>query len=222
MVQISMIVNVLESYEIVRRQLVHLEHTLTSDFELILVDDGSVPSLEATCDSVTKTFAFTLHCTKDRRPWTQPRARNIGVSLARASKLLFVDIDHIVTRDLLALCLAYDGDKMHWTRRPGILDENGRLVTERQTLLAYGMTDEAPGVHCNSFLIRRPFFERLGGYDERFCGRYGGEDVDFNARYDRLCTQGLARPMEVRGEAYYFPDPAYVKKLFHPLRRIPR
>ncbi len=89
-------------------------------------------------------------------------------------------------------------------------------------MLDYGLTDDAPSIHANSFVIRRELFDQLGGYDERFCGRYGGDDIDFNTRYERLCREGRARPAEVLGEGYYYPDPAHVKELFHPLRREPR
>jgi predicted glycosyltransferase involved in capsule biosynthesis len=218
--RLSLIVSVLESYEAVRRQLLHLGRVLTPDCELVLVDDGSDPPLRAVCDGVAKPFDFALHCTRDRRPWTQPRARNVGASLARADKLLFFDIDHIVTADVVATCLGYGGDKLHWVRRPGALDSSGNLVTDPAALAAYGMTDDAPSVHANSFLIRRALFEALGGYDERFCGRYGGDDVDFNARYRRLCERGQARPEEVRGAGYVFPDPARdARGLFHSLGR---
>jgi predicted glycosyltransferase involved in capsule biosynthesis len=220
--KLSLIVNVLESREVVRRQLLHLGHILSPGCELVLVDDGSSPSLKDTCDSVAKPFAFTMHCTNDRRPWTQPRARNIGASLARANKLLFFDIDHVITEEIIGLCLGYAGDKLHWVRKPGVLDEDGRIVTDHAVLLDHGLTDDAPDVHPNSFLIRRELFDQLGGYDERYCGRYGGDDIDFNSRYDRLCHEGRARPAEVRGEGYYYPDPAHVKDLFHSLRREPR
>jgi predicted glycosyltransferase involved in capsule biosynthesis len=221
MKQLSIIVAVLESYEVVRRQLLHLERTLIPECELILIDDGSVPPLRAVWDSVRKMFAGTLHCTYDRRPWTQPKARNIGATIAESDKLLFFDIDHILTGDLLHACLAYTGDKLHWVRRPGILDESGNILTETRTLREYGMTDDSPSVHMNSFMIRRDLFRRLGGYDERFCGKYGGDDVDFHDRYEQLCRTGAARPAEIRGEGYVFPNPAMdVKKLFHSLPRL--
>jgi predicted glycosyltransferase involved in capsule biosynthesis len=217
--QLSLIVSVLESYEVVRRQLLHLQRVLPAGCELVLVDDGSEPPLEAAVASVPRTFACTLHQTHDRRPWTQPKGRNQGARLARAEKLLFFDIDHIITADVIGQCLRYEGDKLHWVRRPGILDEDGRGVTDPAVLRDYGLTDEAPSIHANSFMIRRHLFELLGGYDERFCGRYGGDDVDFNERYALLCRQGLARPEEVRGEGYVFPNPAAdVKRLFHSLR----
>jgi hypothetical protein len=218
-IRLSLVVSVLESYEVVRRQLLHLGRVLTQECELILVDDGSEPGLRATCDGVPRPFAFTLHCTHDRRPWTQPRGRNVGASLARADRLLFFDIDHIVTEEVVRLGLSYAGDKMHWVRRPAVLDDQGRLVTDRRVLAEHGLTNEAPSVHGNSFVIRRELFERLGGYDERFCGRYGGDDIDFNDRYRELCRRGLARPEEVLGVGYVYPDPARdVRRLFHSLR----
>jgi predicted glycosyltransferase involved in capsule biosynthesis len=222
MKQVSIVVTVLDSHAAVRRQLLHFNQILSPGCELILIDDGSVLPLRDTCSTVLTSFDFVLHATNDRRAWTQPRARNIGASLARAPKLLFFDIDHILTSDIIATCLCFTGDKLHWVRRPGILDEHGFVVTDPCILADYGMTDDSPSIHGNSFLIRRELFERLGGYDERFCGRYGGDDVDFNVRYEALVQQGLARPAEVAGEGYVFPDPAKdVKKLFHSLPRAP-
>jgi GT2 family glycosyltransferase len=217
--RLSLVVSVLESYEVVRRQLLHLGRVLPPGCELVLVDDGSEPSLEVVFAAVAKPYAATLHLTHDRRPWTQPKGRNAGARLARADRLLFFDVDHILTREVLDECLRYQGDKLHWVRRPAVLDADGRVVTDLAVLREYGLTDEAPSVHGNSFLIRKSLFDRLGGYDESFCGRYGGDDVDFNARYAELCRRGLARPEEVRGEGYVYPDPAAdVRRLFHSLR----
>jgi hypothetical protein len=192
---------------------------LTPECELILVDDGSVPSLESVCETVTKPYAFTLHLTRDWRPWTQPKARNTGAELASASKLLFFDIDHILTQEIISLALTYAGDKLHWIRKPGVLDENGYVVTNRHVLMEHGMRHEGPSLHPNSFMIRRGLFQRLGGYNESFCGQYGGDDIDFNKRYDRLCSAGVAAPPHVQGFGYYYPDPAHDRKWFHSLRR---
>jgi predicted glycosyltransferase involved in capsule biosynthesis len=220
MPSLSLIVAVLDSHEVVRRQLLHLGRILPPECELILVDDGSDPPLEGACAGARNDMDFTLLATRDRRPWTQPRARNRGAALARADRLLFFDIDHILTRELVEGCLSYAGDKLHWVRRPGVLDAEGRVVTDRGVLVEHGLRDDRPSVHANSFLIRRRLFELLGGYDERFCGRYGGDDIDLNRRYDLLCVRGLARPAEVAGEGFVYPDPGRdVKGLFHSLGR---
>jgi predicted glycosyltransferase involved in capsule biosynthesis len=222
MKKLSIIVAVLDSHEVVRRQLLHLDRVLSADCELIMIDDGSVPPLCNVWESVKKSFDGVLHATNDRRPWTQPRARNIGARLACADRLLFFDIDHILTANVIDACVSYPGDMLRWIRRPAILDADGRIVTNREQLVAHGMTDDSPSVHMNSFMIRKPLFERLGGYDERFCLRYGGDDVDFHRRYEHLCRMGLARQPEVRGAGYVSPDPATdVMKLFHSLSREP-
>jgi hypothetical protein len=130
MKQLSLIVSVLDSHEVVRRQLLHGNRLLTPACELILVDDGSVPPLQATCDGVPKEYAFRLLATHDHRPWTQPRARNIGAALATAPRLLFFDIDHILTAEVMDLALHFRGDKLHWHRRPGVLDRAGHLATD--------------------------------------------------------------------------------------------
>ena len=76
--RVSVIVTVYQSHEVVRRQLLHLSRVLPPDTELILVDDGSDSPLRAICDAVEKPFDFVLLETRDHRPWTQPRARNLG------------------------------------------------------------------------------------------------------------------------------------------------
>src|SRR6266849_6142478 len=83
MKQLSLIICVFESYEMVRRQLLHLRRLLPPECELIVMDDGSEPSMQGTWDSVKKSADFFLHFTHDRRPWTQPKARNIGARLAQ-------------------------------------------------------------------------------------------------------------------------------------------
>jgi len=220
MIRLSLVVAVLDSHEIVRRQLLQLSKVLGSDCELVVVDDGSEPSLESVFASRPPGFRACLHRTCDTRPWTQPRARNIGAGLAVAPKLLFFDIDHIVTADVVTKALEFGDDKMHWYRRPAVLDADGMIVRDADVLRDYGAQEDRAGVHGNSFVIRRTLFERLGGYDERFCGRYGGDDIDFNKRYAQLVAAGTALPESVSGEGFVFPDPARdVHRLFHRLQR---
>lgn len=219
-IKLSLIVSVLDSHEVVRRQFLHLNRVLTPECELILIDDGSEPSLREVCESVAKGYDFRLNFTHDERPWTQPKGRNLGASVARGDKLLFFDIDHILTENIVQTCLSYPGDKLHWVRKPAVLDEGGEIVTSEDALKAHGLTNASSSVHVNSFMIRKELFDLLGGYDEKFCGAYGGDDVDFNSRYARLCELDIAKPDEVKGEGYAYPEPASDQKgLFHSLSR---
>lgn len=218
---LSIIVSVLESDEVVRRQLIYLNEILTPSCEVILVDDGGSPRLSHICNAVAATKLKLAICvTRDARPWTQPRGRNIGARLASGDRLLFFDIDHILTHDIIASALAFQGDRFHWRRTPAILDENGELVTDPRTLRDCGWDGSDLGVHLNSFVIRRKLFESLGGYDERFCGRYGGDDIDFNQRYNYLVAQGKAASPSLIGHGYVFPNPTNDSmNLFHRLTR---
>ena len=219
-IRLSLIVTVLESYEVVRRQLQHFNGLLPPDCELILVDDGSRPSLEEVCDSLSLDYAFRLLMTHDFRPWTQPRARNQGASVANGEKLLFFDIDHIVTPEIIEAARQFTGDRMFWVRKPGILDDRGTVISDPMILRGHGVTEGLALVHPNSFVIRRTLFETLGGYDERFCGAYGGDDVDFNERYARLVELGLARVPDVIGQGFVYPDPSFNGgRTFHSLER---
>ena len=193
---------------------------LPADCELILVDDGSRPSLEEICDSVPRDYAFRLLLTHDFRQWTQPRARNQAAAVAQGENLLFFDIDHIVTPEIIDAARHFAGDRMFWTRKPGILDERGQVVCDPVILRGHGVTTALAEIHPNSFVIRRSLFETLGGYDERFCGSYGGDDVDFNERYLRLVELGLANAPDVIGEGFVYPDPAFNGgRTFHSLDR---
>ena len=95
----SLIVAVLESYEIVRKQCLWWAQCLPDDWEVILLDDGSQPPLDVP-NVVPRHFSLVL--TRDTRPWTQPLARNLGARLARADLLFLTDIDHMLSREAIA------------------------------------------------------------------------------------------------------------------------
>ena len=219
MIFLSLVVSVLNSHEIVRRQLLHLSRVLTNSCELILVDDGGDPSLRQSLAPIPVKTPMVMFSTKDERAWTQPRGRNIGARIASADTLLFFDIDHIVTEEIIEQALRFQGDCFQWKRRLGILCESGEIQTDLDTLSKYGKCGDIYPVHLNSFVIRRQIWKELDGYDERFCGQYGGDDIDFNDRYQQLVEAGKASPKEVLGEGYVFPDPGGNRKIFHDLDR---
>jgi len=114
--------------------------------------------------------------------------------------------------------------KMEFRRTWGILNEDGTINTDEKILTEYGLPENEKGKISspyNIFAIKKTLFEILKGYnDEKFAGRYGGEDVDFSNRYGQLHKEGKANRSKQGGIMYVYPDPRKdIKKIFHNLRR---
>jgi hypothetical protein len=256
----SIVIAVLESYEVVVRQIKHFSKFLTkepflSSCELVIVDDGSRPNLldnildrffyNSKVDSSPKEkivynvcpsiqefwfygmkelfgFNFVLAQTNDFRPWTQPLARNKGAYLSSGEYLYFTDIDHILTEESILSVINFTGDKMEFSRTWAILNEEGIIIRDKDILIDYGCKENELNKissHCNTFAIKKEIFNRLGGYDQKFCGKYGGDDVDFNKRYAELYYKGEVKSSEKGPLIYVYPDPRKdKKKIFHSLR----
>jgi glycosyltransferase involved in cell wall biosynthesis len=169
--RLSIVIPVLDSHEVLRRQLMYFERIgFPADTELILVDDGSDPPIE--CDNVTyggRQFPVTIHRTNDTRPWTWALARNAGARIATGDNLLMFDLDHIVTRELLDFVHKFDGHKVQFLREIAVLDTDGRFTQDREVLAAYGIPKEnglGIGPLPNNFAMRRDLYWELGGYRE--------------------------------------------------------
>lgn len=183
----SIIIAVLDSHEIVRRQLLYFNTLIPRGVEVILVDDGSDPPL--VCEHEVY-YSLKILYTNDRRPWTQDNARNIGASVATGKYLLMNDIDHILTVDVLASVLSFKGDMLIFHRRAAELDESGGIVNVGKQL------SPSP----NNYSMRSDLYRFMGGYETD--GIIYGTDRMFRNRYLKLVQQGLAKPVEIAGELY--------------------
>ncbi len=228
--KLSIVIPVLNSHEVVRRQLLHFERMkLPRDTELIIVDDGSDPPLE--CDNRAN---CRIHRTNDTRPWTWALARNAGAREAQGEYLLMFDVDHIVPAEAIKFIRGFDGLKVQFQREFGILDENGILRQDRTTLRQYGLPPGAGlrlGPLPNNFAMKRSLFWELGGYREDLVEKSypQGEDRAFRSAWRTYEEQhggdgSLVCPH--RPTIYMFPNGKYVgdvdadpKGLFHGLSR---
>ena len=155
------------------------------------------------------------------------RARNAGRRAASGDHLVYLDVDCIPSRDLVA-CLDDD-----------LRQADGLICCEVRYLPAGAVTDEwtqgrlheagqshpvrvfpksgleptrNPGLFWSlAFGVRTETFDRLGGFDEAFDG-YGAEDTDLAFR---AAEAGVPVLLTARGEAYHQHHPACDPPLQH-------
>jgi glycosyltransferase involved in cell wall biosynthesis len=174
--KLSVIVSVLNSHEILRRQMLHWSKMdLPDDVEIIYLDDGSDPPL------VRPGWAqknIRIHATNDFRPWTVEVARNLGARMAKGRNLLMTDVDYIIGRDSIEAGRNLTLDKQCFRRQFGVLDEEGNVTQDMAILKQYGLEEgraRTRGVnmppHPNNFIMNRDCFFRLGGYREDLVDR---------------------------------------------------
>jgi len=215
--KLSIIISILNSHEIVRRQYLHFaKMNLPNDVEIIFLDDGSDPPLTP-CNLKN----FTLHATDDNRQWTTGIARNTGARMARGEYLLMTDIDYIIPRDAIEAARNLKEDKMGFKREFGVLDENGNLTQDMNVLRQWGLAEDrirsrgtkiAP--HPNNFVMRKETYWKLGGYrEDRMNEGYPKctDDGAFKIRWTNLLKSGQVtiQDADLRPTLYMFPSGQY-------------
>jgi glycosyltransferase involved in cell wall biosynthesis len=148
--------------------------------EVIVVDDGS------TDGSGELALSLGAVCVRQEQAGIGP-ARNAGVREARGDAIAFLDSDDLWAPEKLALQVrALENDagldgSFGWAQQfvsPDLPAE------EREKLRC--PDEPQPGIHAGALLIRRPAFERTGGFDQSI---HVGDFLDW---YIRAADLGLA------------------------------
>jgi glycosyltransferase involved in cell wall biosynthesis len=200
MVKVSIVISVYNSHEIVRRQLLHFaKMKLPSSVEVIIVDDNSGSPIRGA----------TLR-TNNKLAWTQGLGRNAGAKIAKGEYLFMTDIDHIISKEAIEDALNFNGNKMIFRRQIAVLDENGNIRQDKETLKDWGYEKERldASVHGNTFVMKKSIFNQLSGYSPNTCS-FGyhprsrtGDDCLFNAKWNHT-FQGVIPAMG--RDIYIFP-----------------
>ena len=227
--RVSIVIPVLNSHEILRRQILHFERMrLPGDVELIIVDDGSNPPLQLPS-------WVRGHATHDSRPWSWAPARNAGARIAKGDYLLMTDIDHILSLDLVNAVRTFGGQKMQFKRELAVLDNDGLFSQDLEILKEYGLSPERVeggslriGPLPNNFAMRRDIFWEIGGYREDLVERSypQGEDRLWKKAWIEWERLGKGKVHHERPTIYMFPNGKYCGDvdynpfgLFHGLSR---
>lgn len=202
MIKVSIIIPVLNSPEIVKRQILHFEKMpLPDDVELIIVDDGS--DIPITTESKLPRIIYT----NDKRPWTSSIARNTTAPLAKGEYIIFADCDHIITKEIIDKVRNFNGDFMRFNRAFGVLDEEGNISQDLEVLRQYGLSDHRIkkygtflNPHRNQYATRKDFFINvMKGYDENLVLTKPypqREDGNFSRRWDVLYEAGQVKDFD--------------------------
>lgn len=139
---------------------------LRSRVRIILIDDGSrrnpAERIFRRCQLQKELYRISTNI-----PWNQHGARNLGAAVAPVREcldpwMLMCDIDMMMTGEMAARLLArVHSSQCHYTFE--------RSYPNQPHLNRY---------HVNMFSVRHSVYWQVGGYDEDYCGLYGG-DVPF-------------------------------------------
>lgn len=224
--KLSIIVPVLNSHEIVRRQLQYFtDMPFSWNSEVILIDDGSKPEIPGGDPRIVRVIR-----THDDRPWTQPIARNIGARFAEGENLLFTDIDHIIPKETIEFAENCPYDYARFRREIAVLDENGKFTQDRDVLEKYGYPKEnglRVGCHTLSMVIKASVFKKTGGFRENVGHYPTHDDGDMKKKLIRLgASKCPDNNPDERPMIYVFPNGRFCQNnapdpfgLFHNLER---
>jgi len=180
---ISVIIPVYNASETVLETIGSVQRQSLTDFELIVIDDGSTDDtlelLERVGDRRLRVFRY-----ENGGP---SAARNRGISHARGEFISFIDADDLWVPDKLELQLAAlrrhpkAGVAYSWT---AFIDKDGRFLFAKEPLWFEG--NVFPELVVNNFigsgsnvLMRTQCVESVGRFDSRFSH---GEDWDYLLR----------------------------------------
>ena len=147
-------------------------------FEIVLVDAVSTDRTVAIAQEFRSRHPDLLRV--ERRPCSRGGGRNLGVKLARAEYVAFIDGDCAADANWLATLRKNVGPSTVVAGRTLTLGKPKYGDLERVELFQGGYDLTYPS--CN-LLYPRALFERLGGFDTSFVT---AEDIDLNLRAVRL------------------------------------
>lgn len=227
---ISVIIPTLNRAEALRQVLDYfLVREPFRDFELILIDQSAEYNAEP--EQLAAGSGIPLrYVHADFRQTT--RARNLGVSLARAELIVFSEDDVEPWPGLLQTYWQFFQNPNHLAATGPVLlpgqplrkreelksEELGRLLNHRSMAFNIDFEFDAQFGAGGNSAYRRSVIERAGGFDEAFVGNAWGEEYEFGYRVRQrsgairyLPTAGVIHYALATGGSRMAPRPEYIR-----------
>lgn len=216
MPMISIIVPVYKGEDFIHRCVDSILNQTFTDFELILVDDGSPDNCGAICDEYVKKDSRVRVIHKSNGGLSS--ARNAGIDAAQGKYIMFCDSDDYVSVDFCAVMYNAAIQNEHSFIASNLWKVKGNEVKSYQP-----MTEELK--HLSYFQIYKygisayacnKIYETalINGHNLRFdesC-RFA-EDVGFNTQYCSLCSGCVYVPKALY---YYVSNPDSIMNRYYP------
>jgi glycosyltransferase involved in cell wall biosynthesis len=168
---VSIIIPFYNKIELLKETLESINQFKLSNFEVIIIDDGSTLALQKQ-DLINFKFDFRIIKQENSGPSV---AKNLGVSHSRGEILFFLDADNIVKEKYISKAISIfskiESIDVVYSDYEFFGDKTGIGVSgliNRNTILLFNSID-------NCVLIRKSCFEKFGGFDE-FLSKKGLED----------------------------------------------
>lgn len=156
--------------------------SLRWNLSAVIVDDCSPTPAYSVLRDVQYPFPIRLFRIDRDVRWNWLAARNIGFHHAPDGWCLVTDMDHVIP-NTTALTAVY-----------GLKDPRAIYGFSRSE-----SSGESIGPHCNSWLMTRKMFWKVGGYDERLSGYYG-TDGDWRRRMAKVAPIEILTDRLIRYE----------------------
>lgn len=183
-----------------------------TDFELVLVDDGSTDGSGDICDRLTKSDARVKVIHKPNGGVSS--ARNVGIDMSRGEKIVFVDADDDISIDALESFIKYDEDLV--ISNINIIGENQIKLNIENQIFQYSEYHELIEKYHNTTILqtacgklysRNIIIDKKIRFDENI---HWGEDRLFVLHVLKHCRNVRLIPKATY--SYYFPTQGRIYK----------
>jgi len=212
---VSVIVPVKNGAGTLGRCLRSLKRSYYRNFEIIVVDDHS--------DDNTVEIARVNNCTviEVKNGNGANNARNVGAAVSKGDILMFVDSDIVVGRETI-LGIVESLEESYVDAVVGIYTAKHRhesFISQYKNLwVRYSYLKSPPAIDWLFGAIsgiKRPSFEKLGGFNIELLARHGHDDIELGKRFARA-NLNIILNMDIEVEHLKnYTLPTFIKNEFH-------